>query len=380
MKSLTKISLLCVVALFYITTSYAQDIIVLKGKTSDEIKVKVTEVSKKNVKYKKWSYQEGPTFSLSVDDVLIIKYQNGEEQVFSKEKKSFWGKISKKDNKSKDNKKLEKNQLGLNNLFHKKTQNNKENKIVADDKENKTKQKESKGVTLKVKPIKEKQVKGNSLKKWEFGAYAGLTMGNWYGESIKEDKQEIMEMNKENKDQYSFRYDFHVGAFVKYNILNYLFVEADLLFNRKGYSRKTFITSGSTWDDDSWNYNYSSSYKMVTNHVEVPIYIGGKWGDFSIKAGAYVSYAIFGGLTETYEREDFDTIHSSEVDRGTKSTDIKDSESKYNPFSYGVVAGLEYDITDRVFIGATYQRGFTSLVDEKDVFDHNIMFSVGYKF
>ncbi len=89
MKKITKFWLQCVVVLFFsVTTSYAQDIIVLKGKAVDEIKVKVTEVAKKTVKYKKWSYQEGPTFSLSIDDILIIKYQNGETQTFSKEKKS----------------------------------------------------------------------------------------------------------------------------------------------------------------------------------------------------------------------------------------------------------------------------------------------------
>ena len=88
MKTIKKILWLCIISFFTTSTVMAQDIIVLKDKTADEIKVRVTEVSKKTVKYKKWSYQEGPTFSISVDDILVIKYQNGEMQTFVKEKKS----------------------------------------------------------------------------------------------------------------------------------------------------------------------------------------------------------------------------------------------------------------------------------------------------
>lgn len=60
----------------------AQDVIVLNNKTADEIEAKVVEVSREEVKYKKWSYQDGPTFTLSTDEIFVIKYRNGEKQTF----------------------------------------------------------------------------------------------------------------------------------------------------------------------------------------------------------------------------------------------------------------------------------------------------------
>lgn len=74
-------------ALFWIAgPASAQDVIVLDNQTADEIEAKVVEVSREEVKYKKWSYQEGPTFTLSTDEIFVIKYQNGEKQTFFEQK------------------------------------------------------------------------------------------------------------------------------------------------------------------------------------------------------------------------------------------------------------------------------------------------------
>lgn len=58
----------------------AQDVIVkLNG---DELQCKVLEVNKNEVKYKRWSNLDGPTFVEEKSDVFMIKYQNGEKDVF----------------------------------------------------------------------------------------------------------------------------------------------------------------------------------------------------------------------------------------------------------------------------------------------------------
>ena len=88
MRLFNKLLWVCAVVLFATPAAFSQDIIVFKDKASDEIQVKVLEVTKKSVTYKKWSYQDGPTFTLEVDKILAIKYQNGEMQTFVKEKKS----------------------------------------------------------------------------------------------------------------------------------------------------------------------------------------------------------------------------------------------------------------------------------------------------
>lgn len=59
----------------------AQDLIVLK--TGDEISSKVLEVTSDVVKYKKWTNQEGPTYSATKAEIFMIKYVNGTKDVFN---------------------------------------------------------------------------------------------------------------------------------------------------------------------------------------------------------------------------------------------------------------------------------------------------------
>lgn len=58
----------------------AQDIIVKKS--GDEIQSKVVEISSKEIKYKKFSNLEGPTYTMSKDEIFMLKYENGEKEVF----------------------------------------------------------------------------------------------------------------------------------------------------------------------------------------------------------------------------------------------------------------------------------------------------------
>lgn len=59
----------------------AQDVIIKKN--GDEIQAKVLTVSGSEVGYKKWSNQEGPTYTLSLQEVFMIKYINGDKDVFN---------------------------------------------------------------------------------------------------------------------------------------------------------------------------------------------------------------------------------------------------------------------------------------------------------
>jgi hypothetical protein len=62
-------------------TMFAQDLITLK--TGEEIEAKVIRVTVSEVEYKKWSNVEGPDYIVSKDDVFMIKYVNGEKEVFN---------------------------------------------------------------------------------------------------------------------------------------------------------------------------------------------------------------------------------------------------------------------------------------------------------
>lgn len=60
----------------------AQDVIVQRDGTT--ILSKVTKVGTTEVEYKKWDYQDGPTYAVAKTDLLCINYQNGSKEDFSK--------------------------------------------------------------------------------------------------------------------------------------------------------------------------------------------------------------------------------------------------------------------------------------------------------
>ena len=62
------------------TSAFAQDVIVKKDGAT--ILSKVIEIGTSEVKYKKFSNQNGPTYTIRISDILSINYQNGEREEF----------------------------------------------------------------------------------------------------------------------------------------------------------------------------------------------------------------------------------------------------------------------------------------------------------
>ena len=60
---------------------FAQDVIVKKDNST--ILSKVVEISDTEIKYKKWSNQDGPTYSIKKTEVFSINYSNGDIDKFS---------------------------------------------------------------------------------------------------------------------------------------------------------------------------------------------------------------------------------------------------------------------------------------------------------
>jgi hypothetical protein len=52
-------------------------------KNNEDIKAKVLEVTTSEIKFKKFENLDGPTFSLSKADVIMIRYENGTKDLFS---------------------------------------------------------------------------------------------------------------------------------------------------------------------------------------------------------------------------------------------------------------------------------------------------------
>jgi len=63
----------------------AQDVMITKD--GKKISAKIEEIGIEIVKYKKFENQNGPTYSINKNEVASIMYENGDIDVFSKEKK-----------------------------------------------------------------------------------------------------------------------------------------------------------------------------------------------------------------------------------------------------------------------------------------------------
>jgi len=77
----SRIILLAIIQICLTETVLSQDVILKKDNTT--VVSKVIEVTSTEIKYKKWSNQEGPTYSISRSEVVSINYQNGEVDRFN---------------------------------------------------------------------------------------------------------------------------------------------------------------------------------------------------------------------------------------------------------------------------------------------------------
>ena len=75
------IYLFLVIALFTITVS-AQDKIYLKS--GENIEAKILEINLNDVKYKRYTNQEGPLYTIVKSDIHMVIYENGESEIFNK--------------------------------------------------------------------------------------------------------------------------------------------------------------------------------------------------------------------------------------------------------------------------------------------------------
>ena len=62
------------------TVSFAQDLITTKN--GEDIEARVLEISPKELKYKKYGNLEGPTYTINKRDVLMVRYENGDKDIF----------------------------------------------------------------------------------------------------------------------------------------------------------------------------------------------------------------------------------------------------------------------------------------------------------
>jgi hypothetical protein len=67
---------------FFVQALYAQDLITTAK--SELVRAKITEVGTEYVKYKKYERPTGPDYSIAVADIIMIKYETGDKDIFEK--------------------------------------------------------------------------------------------------------------------------------------------------------------------------------------------------------------------------------------------------------------------------------------------------------
>ena len=78
--------LLSLVASMLLTSNLnAQDIITKRN--GDDIEAKVLEVLDSEIKYKKFNFLDGPTYTEKKSEILLIRYENGSKDIFVEEPK-----------------------------------------------------------------------------------------------------------------------------------------------------------------------------------------------------------------------------------------------------------------------------------------------------
>ncbi len=79
-----KLICIIVLALSAFISLDAQDLITKKDGT--DISAKILEVNTNEIKYKRYSNLEGPTYTILKSDILIVRYENGENELFNESK------------------------------------------------------------------------------------------------------------------------------------------------------------------------------------------------------------------------------------------------------------------------------------------------------
>lgn len=128
---------------------------------------------------------------------------------------------------------------------------------------------------------------------------------------------------------------FHVGLLAEYTILDRVTLQPELLYS----------VQGGEIDGDEYKLNYVTLPVMVEFDID---------GSLSLHAGP--QFALLAGET------------SNIVPQDAKNYD------------FGIAAGLEYDITDGLFLQGRYVWGQKQIFDDADVKNSVIQLSLGFYF
>jgi len=170
-----------------------------------------------------------------------------------------------------------------------------------------------------------------------FGVKGGANFSNLYTEDV--DDNNVLTC-------------FNVGFFVTMPITEFLAIQPEVLYSRKGAElvyNNAFATG---------------TAKFKLNYIEVPVLLKiNLTKNFNVHAGPYFAYLIDGDVTNESSSGNFDFEENL-------------SNDDFNKFDYGLSAGLGFDF-DSFGIGARYNYGLAKVGKERDFLGTNYTFPDG---
>lgn len=77
-----------IIGLIFLNTFFIKSQDIITKKTGEDIEAKIIEIGINEVKFKKFNNIDGPLFVLPKSDILLIRYKNGDKEIFENIKSS----------------------------------------------------------------------------------------------------------------------------------------------------------------------------------------------------------------------------------------------------------------------------------------------------
>lgn len=165
--------------------------------------------------------------------------------------------------------------------------------------------------------------------------------------------------NDASSDYMNYFTGFHAGPIVSYEFVSRLAVQAELLYDQKGF----------TYDAHAVNSSVTANGDLRLHYAELPLLLKIQYGGLFAEAGPYAGYLI-----DTSSDINFSTTGVN-PDAGQPITYHSDN---INRFDYGYTAGIGIMLDNGFFMSFRNTGGFRSFSKDLDQRNFGFRLSFGY--
>jgi hypothetical protein len=201
---------------------------------------------------------------------------------------------------------------------------------------------------------------------WYIGLYGGYTNNHLYTGGSSVDAY---------YDVYNIKYDnghgFALGIPARFQIFNWLSIQAEALYSQKNYSFDRTMVDPDTPTIAAIDYHYS-----VTNHfLDIPLMANLSWGLGNTGIRVFGNIGLFTGVwLSSHEKGETISMSTGAGDKTSVDTDKTFNDKTDNRFDAGLLTGfgVQYDFNPlSLYLEARYHYSFTDL--QKPYYEHHFI-------